>query len=75
MFGLTRAAYLWMISRMPRLWKLMYEVSDRRNMAEKPVRGIAPVERLLERLLREWKPDAGQGGSLPDRRDGFLRHQ
>ena len=36
----------------------MYEVSDRRNMAEKPVRGIAPVERLLERLLREWKPDA-----------------
>lgn len=58
MFGLTRAAYLWMISRMPRLWKLMYEVSDRRNMAEKPVRGIAPVERLLERLLREWKPDA-----------------
>ena len=52
MFGLTRAAYLWMISRMPRLWKLMYEVSDRRNMAEKPVRGIAPVERLLERLLR-----------------------
>ena len=27
-------------------------------MAEKPVRGIAPVERLLERLLREWKPDA-----------------
>ena len=43
---------------MPRLWKLIYEVSDRRNMAEKPVRGIAPVERLLERLLREWKPDA-----------------
>ena len=23
MFGLTRAAYLWMISRMPRLWKLI----------------------------------------------------
>lgn len=58
MFRLTRAAYLWTISRMPRLWKWMYEVSDRRNMAEKPVRGIAPVERLLERLLREWKPDA-----------------
>ena len=36
----------------------MYEVSDRRNMAEKPVRGIAPVERLLERLLGECKPDA-----------------
>lgn len=57
-FRLTRAAYLWIISRMPRLWKWMYEVSDKRNMAEKPVRGIAPVERLLERLLREWKPDA-----------------
>lgn len=57
-FRLTRAAYLWTISRMPRLWKWMYEVSDRRNMAEKPVRGIAPVERLLERLLREWQPDA-----------------
>lgn len=57
-FRLTRAAYLWVISRMPRLWKLMYEISDKRNMAEKPVRGIAPVERLLEHLLREWKPDA-----------------
>lgn len=58
MFRLTRAAYLWIISRMPRLWKLMYEVSDKRNLAEKPVKGLAPVERLLERLLREWKPDA-----------------
>lgn len=25
MFRLTRAAYLWIISRLPRLWKLMYE--------------------------------------------------
>lgn len=58
MFRVTRAAYLWIISRLPRLWKLMYEVSDRRNLAEKPVKGLAPVERLLERLLREWKPDA-----------------
>lgn len=58
MFRLTRAAYLWIIARMPRLWKLMYEVSDKRNLAEKPIKGLAPVERLLERLLREWKPDA-----------------
>lgn len=58
MFRLTRAAYLWIISRMPRLWKLMYEVSDKRNLAEKPVKGLTPVERLLECLLREWKPDA-----------------
>ena len=33
---MTRAGYLWIISRMPGLWKLMYDVSDRRNMAEKP---------------------------------------
>lgn len=58
MFRLTRAAYLWIISRLPRLWKLMYEVSDKRNLAEKPVKGLAPVERFLERLLRDWKPDA-----------------
>lgn len=58
MFRVTRAAYLWIISRTPRLWKLMYEVSDRRNLAEKPVKGLGPVEHLLERLLREWKPDA-----------------
>ena len=51
MFRLTRAAYLWIISRLPRLWKLMYEVSDKRNLAEKPVKGLAPVERFLERLL------------------------
>ena len=37
---------------------LMYEVSDKRNLAEKPVKGLAPVERFLERLLRDWKPDA-----------------
>ena len=55
MFRLTRAAYLWIISRLPRLWKLMYEVSDKRNLAEKPVKGLAPVERFLERLLRDWK--------------------
>lgn len=58
MFRVTRAAYLWIISRWPSLWKLMYEVSDRRNLAEKPVKGLGPVARLLERLLREWKPDA-----------------
>ena len=58
MFRLTRAAYLWIISRLPRLWKLMYEVSDKRNLAEKPVKRLAPVERFLERLLRDWKPDA-----------------
>lgn len=33
----------------------MYEVSDKRNLAEKPVKGLAPVERFLERLLREWE--------------------
>ena len=58
MFRMTRAGYLWVISRMPGLWKLMYDVSDRRNMAEKPVKGLGPVEGLLERLLLEWKPDA-----------------
>ena len=57
-FRMTRAGYLWIISRMPGLWKLMYDVSDRRNMAEKPVKGLGPVEGLLERLLLEWKPDA-----------------
>lgn len=57
-FRLTRAGYLWVISRMPGLWKLMYDVSDRRNLAEKPVKGLGPVEQLLERLLREWKADA-----------------
>lgn len=58
MFRLTRAGYLWIIAHMPGVWKLMYELSDRRNMAEKPVRGLDAVERFLERLLREWKPDA-----------------
>lgn len=57
-FRMTRAGYLWIISRMPGLWKLMYDVSDRRNMAEKPVKGLGPVEGLLERLMLEWKPDA-----------------
>ena len=51
-FRLTRAAYLWTISRMPRLWKWMYAASDRRNMAEEPVRGTAPAGRMPDRLLR-----------------------
>lgn len=57
-FRMTRAGYLWVISRMPGLWKLMYDVSDRRNLAEKPIKGLGCVEGLLERLLLEWKPDA-----------------
>lgn len=57
-FRFTRAGYLWVISRMPGLWKLMYDVSDRRNLAEKPVKGLGPVEDLLERLVKEWMPDA-----------------
>lgn len=58
MFRLMRAAYLWIIVHMPCIWKLLYEVSDRRNLAEKPIRGFDSVERFLEGLLRDWKPDA-----------------
>ena len=57
-FRLTRAGYLWIIAHMPGVWKLMYEVSDRRNLAEKPIKGLEPVERFLAGVLRDWKPDA-----------------
>lgn len=56
-FKVTRSGYLWIISRMPALWKLMYDVSDRRNIAEKPIAGLGPVESLLEKTLETWKPD------------------
>ncbi len=56
-FKVTRSGYLWIISRMPSLWKLMYDVSDHRNIAEKPIIGLGPVEKLLENILHEWKPN------------------
>lgn len=58
MFRVTRAGYLWVISRMPGLWRLMYDLSDKRNLATHPIRGLAPVERLLGHVLDDWRPDA-----------------
>ncbi len=57
-FKLTRAGYLWVISSMPGLWKLMYDATDRRNMAEKPIKGLGPVKQMLEQVVNEWRPDA-----------------
>lgn len=58
MFRLTRAAYLWIISRMPRLWKLMYEVSDKRNLAENPSRDSPPWSVC-------WNGCCGNGSRTP----------
>lgn len=56
-FKITRAAYLWIISHTPGLWKLMYEMSDKRDLAKKPLKGLGAVETLLGHLLDQWKPD------------------
>lgn len=56
LFRLTRDAYLLMISRMSWLWKLVYSWTDKRNLAEHPLKCFAPVENLLECLLEEWQP-------------------
>ena len=56
-FKYTRMGYLWVISRMPGIWKMMYDASDRIDMSEKPIKGLGPVEDLLETILDDWKPD------------------
>ncbi len=57
-FRWTRGGYLWVISHMPGLWKRMYDMSDKRDLSKKPIKGMGPVEHLLEKLLDEWRPDA-----------------
>ncbi len=57
-FRWTKGGYLWVISRMPGLWKLMYDMSDKRDLSKKPVKGLGPVEHMLENVLEEWQPDA-----------------
>lgn len=57
-FKVTRKGYLWMISRTPWLWKLLYEVSDRVDMSRGGPGLLAPIEKKMESLLEEWRPDA-----------------
>ena len=56
-FKLTRSGYLWMISRVPWLWKIFYQVSDRVDMSRGGAGPLAPIERKLESLMKEWQPD------------------
>lgn len=56
-FRVTRKGYLWIISRVPWLWKVLYELSDRVDMSRSGPGLLAPIERKLEELLSEWGPD------------------
>lgn len=54
----SRKAYLWMINHAPWIWQKAYSLLDRTRLLESLLFTLGRMEKALERLLEEQKPDA-----------------
>ena len=58
MYDRSRKAYLDVIERAPRLWATLYGVLDHTPIIHLAMGTMGPLERVLEREIRERQPDA-----------------
>lgn len=56
-FKYSRKGYLWITGKAPFIWRQMYDWSDSIDMSAESRIGIAPVERLLTKVIEEWRPN------------------